>query len=172
MSAQPNLMPLLLTISQAAGEDFNSPGERVLHAAVHAWAEGHVASPGHKLVGDTSEHPMPSPPFPYPHDNCKLKEIIETTSKSFGDGKDAAAITLVAALGWSAGYDEGLECSGCALEGADSAPARAMRAGHMGITFRELGAPKDIFELAESMGITPETALRNLKRIREQEPGS
>jgi hypothetical protein len=166
-SSQPNVLPILVTIHEAAKADgFSNLGERVLHAAVHAWAEGHIAAPNHSLANDPSDKPMPSPPFPSPDGNETLRTVINDAYRGFGDGMDVAAITQAAALGWAAGYDEGATCSGCALGGADHPTSRGMRSGSMEVRFHDPNSPSDIFELAEQMGISPDAALRSLKRMR------
>src|SRR3954447_22242750 len=87
--------------------------------------EGHLAAPGH-VAGDTTEE-MPSPPFP-PRDSPELRAIVAEVMRRFVSGEEPAAAACVAALGWRAGRQAGLDCPAWALENADQALARASRA--------------------------------------------
>lgn len=131
-----NPLPLLLTISETFAEKSPVPSlqERIVHAAVHGWMEGHLAAPGHRLdpayAGD-----MPAAPFPDPHDR-RLGQIIKESVERFGDGEEPAAVAFAAALGWKQGREAGQECTGCAPEGHDHPAARAMRSGAGEVEFR------------------------------------
>src|SRR3954447_24245650 len=83
--------------------------------------EGHLAAPGH-VAGDTTEE-MPSPPFP-PRDSPELRAIVAEVMRRFVSGEEPAAAACVAALGWRAGRQAGLDCSAWALE----TPIRRSRA--------------------------------------------
>lgn len=93
-SLDTNPLPLLLTISETFAEKSPVPSlqERIVHAAVHGWMEGHLAAPGHRLdpayAGD-----MPAAPFPDPHDR-RLGQIIKESVGRFGDGEEPAAVAF------------------------------------------------------------------------------
>jgi len=130
-----NALPLLLTIYGSFTEKpVPTLQQRIVHAAVHGWMEGHLAAPDHQLdpeyVGE-----MPSAPFPDPHDR-RLEQIIKETSERFGDGEEPAAVAFAAALGWKQGRAAGQECPGCALQGHEHPAVRAMRSGEGKVEFR------------------------------------
>jgi hypothetical protein len=60
-----NALPLLLTISETFtdAERDTSLQDRLVHAAVHGWMEGHLSSPGHRLDPDNVSD-MPEPALP------------------------------------------------------------------------------------------------------------
>lgn len=131
-----NALPLLLTIT----ETFSIPSahgasleERIVHAAVHGWMEGHLSAPGHRFdpshVGG-----MPDPPFPDP-DDPQLQQIVEEARRRFREGEEPAAAAFAAALGWQAGRATSGECPGCAPKGYDDPVARALREGRGKIEF-------------------------------------
>jgi hypothetical protein len=133
-----NAMPLLLTISESFTEKPQpSLKERIVHAAVHGWMEGHLAAPNHR-IDPTFTGEMPAAPWPDPTDR-RLKRIIEEATERFDEGEEPAAVAFAAALGWKQGRAAGQECPGCALEGHDDPFVQAMRSGGVTIEFRTLG---------------------------------
>ena len=134
-----NPLPVLLTISETFtdAERDTSLQDRLVHAAVHGWMEGHLSSPGHRLDPDNVSD-MPEPPFPHP-DDPQLRQILEETSRRFREGEEPAAVAFAAALGWQAGRATAGECPGCAPPGHDDPAAKAMREGRGEIRF-ELGS--------------------------------
>jgi hypothetical protein len=124
-----NAAPLLTVINGVfASGEAHDRFEVVLHAAVHGWMEGHVAAPGHRLAAATSDEEMPVPPYPS-RDSEALREILAEAMDRFGDDEEPAVALFAAALGWRAGRQEGLDCTGCALIHADQPIARAIRDG-------------------------------------------
>jgi hypothetical protein len=85
-----------------------------VHAAVHAWYEGHVHA--HIEVGKSvdviplvkGEFP---PPFPASDDEELWHIVDETGARGFMSLD--AALTFAAALAWETGYRRGKECPGC-----------------------------------------------------------
>jgi hypothetical protein len=130
-----NALPLLLVISESFTEKpVPTLGQRIVHAAVHGWMEGHLAAPGHQLDPENVGE-MPAAPFPDPHDR-RLEQIIKEASERFGDGEEPAAVAYAAALGWRQGPEAGQECPGCAPRGHEDPDARAMRSGAGEVEFR------------------------------------
>lgn len=135
MTLELNALPLLLTISETFtdAERDTSLQERLVHATVHGWMEGHLSSPGHRLdrdnVGDIPESPFPNP------DDPQLRHIVDEASRRFRDGEEPAAVAFAAALGWQAGRATAGECPGCAPPGHDDPAAKAMREGRGEIRF-------------------------------------
>jgi hypothetical protein len=130
-----NPLPLLLTISETFtdAERGTSLQDRLVHAAVHGWMEGHLSSPGHRLDRDNVGN-IPNAPFPHP-DDPQLREIVDEASRRFRVGEEPAAVAFAAALGWQAGRATAGECPGCAPAGFDDPVAKAMREGHGEIRF-------------------------------------
>jgi HEPN domain-containing protein len=130
-----NPVPMLLVLAQAA-EIEGDLQSLCMYAAVHAWAEGHLAVPGHPDPTAT-ETPLHVPPFPDPADDGeRLAAVVAVAQERFDDsGSKMAAIVLAAALAWEWGWKQGLECEGCAIEGADSPFSRAMRRGELAVGF-------------------------------------
>jgi hypothetical protein len=135
MHREMNALPLLLTISETftQAEKETALEDRVVHAAVHGWMEGHLSSPGHRL-NPANVGQMPQRPFPAT-DDPQLDQIVEETLSRFREGEEPAAIAFAAALGWQAGRATAGECPGCAPEGHDDPAAMAMREGRGGIRF-------------------------------------
>ncbi|MGH3008549.1 MAG: hypothetical protein ACRDLM_03975 [Gaiellaceae bacterium] len=135
MAADLNALPLLLTISESftGAERGASLEGRLVHAAVHGWMEGHLASPSHRLDPDNVGE-MPDPPFPHP-DDPQLGQIVAEASRRFREGEEPAAVAFAAALGWQAGRATAVECPGCAPTGHDEPAARAMREGRGDVRF-------------------------------------
>jgi len=138
-----NPVPILLALANAV--DVEGDGlARCLHAAVHAWAEGHLAAPGHPEPAAT-DVPLHVPPFPDPaSDGERLEAVLAIARERAEDGgSEVAAMVVAAGLAWELGWQRGLECEGCAVEHADGPFARAMRRGEIGISFAPiLSAPK------------------------------
>jgi len=130
-----NPFPMLVTLHNAYVNPAESVQERCINAAVHGWAEGHLSAAGHPSPSDTDKS-MSSPPFPASEENERLRAIVVEAVDRFQEGQDVAAVTYAAALGWEAGVEEGLVCSGCAVENASHPFARAMRGNGMEIEFR------------------------------------
>jgi HEPN domain-containing protein len=130
-----NLLPLILVLSQASSIEGNLE-DRCLYAAVHCWAEGHLAAAGHPEPLE-SEAELSSPPFPDPEvDGKRLHAItLDATARFGSEGHEVDAISYSAALGWKAGIDAGIRCDGCEIGEASGALARAMRSGEMRIRF-------------------------------------
>jgi hypothetical protein len=91
----------------------------VVHAAVHAWYEGHID--GEAVAGRVQTIPQtlaeqesaaPSPPFPS-RDSDALAAILRETGERFDKSELIAAVGFAAALGWAEGYREGRDCPGC-----------------------------------------------------------
>ena len=130
-----NPIPMLLVLAETAEAEGDLQA-RCLYAAVHAWAEGHLAVPTHPQPADTGT-PLHVPPFPHPQeDGERLATIAAVAREHVHDGgSEIAAMTLAAGLAWEAGWRQGLECDGCAVEGGDSPFSRAMRNGQIRIGF-------------------------------------
>lgn len=111
--------------------------ERCLYAAVHSWAEGHLAAEDHQEPDET-DAPLSSPPFPHPEeDGARLSAIMADAVARFGGkGGGVDAIAYSAALAWHAGVEAGENCDGCEIDQASNAVARAMRRGEMKISFQ------------------------------------
>jgi HEPN domain-containing protein len=132
-----NFAPLFMTLVQAIVMD-GTLEERCLHAAVHSWAEGHLAAPGHPDPNVT-ETPLHVPPFPDPQaDEDRLATVVHTALHRFEEGSEVAVLSIAAALAWEAGWKQGKSCNGCAIEKADSAFGIAMRSGRMWVGFQPL----------------------------------
>jgi HEPN domain-containing protein len=133
-----NPLPLFIVLSEAASMEGDLE-ERCLYAAVHSWAEGHLAAEGHDEPEET-DVPISAPPFPHPEgDGGRLSAIMADSVARFGGkGGGVDAIAYAAALGWHAGLEAGERCDGCAMDQASHAVARAMRRGEMGIQFHPL----------------------------------
>lgn len=130
-----NPIPMLLVLTETAEAEGDLQA-RCLYAAVHAWAEGHLAVPTHPQPADT-EAPLHVPPFPHPQeDGERLAAIVAVAGERVRDGgSEIAAMALAAGLAWEAGWRQGLECDGCAVQGGDSPFSRAMRSGQIRISF-------------------------------------
>jgi HEPN domain-containing protein len=132
-----NPAPLILVLVEASTLDGDLE-DRCLYAAVHAWAEGHLAAPEHPEPSET-ETPLHVPAYPDPQDeDDSLGVIVATALQRFGEGPEVAAIGIAAALAWEAGWKQGQECNGCAIAGAGTPFAKAMRNGRMGMGFQPL----------------------------------
>lgn len=132
-----NPAPLILVLVEASTLDGDLK-DRCLYAAVHAWAEGHLAAPEHPDPDDT-EAPLHVPPYPDPEaDADRLNVIVNTALQRIENCPAVGAISVAAALGWEAGWKQGQKCDGCAIEGAGSPFAQAMRSGRMGMGFQPL----------------------------------
>lgn len=130
-----NPVPMLLVLAHAA-EIEGDLESLCMYAAVHAWAEGHLAVPSHPDPTAT-ETPLHVPPFPDPADDGeRLAAVVAVAQERFDDsGSEMATIVLAAGLAWELGWKQGLECEGCAIEGADSPFSRAMRRGELAVGF-------------------------------------
>jgi hypothetical protein len=130
-----NPVPILLAVANAAGIEDDGQA-RYMHVAVHAWAEGHLAAPGHPEPTAT-DVPLHVPPFPDPAgDGERLAAVVAIARERADDGvSEIAAIVIAAGLAWDLGWQQGLECKGCAIEHADGPFAQAMRRGEIGISF-------------------------------------
>jgi HEPN domain-containing protein len=87
-----NPLPLLRNLDQAASLE-GGIAQRCLYAAVHSWAEGHLAAPGHPDPSDTDEE-LHVPPFPNRDDtDGRLRAIVAEALGRFhgGEGIDAIA---------------------------------------------------------------------------------
>jgi hypothetical protein len=133
-----NPVPMILVLVQASTLD-GSIEDRCVYAAVHCWAEGHLAAPDHVEAGET-DTPLHVPPFPDPEgDAGDLAAIVATAMNRVKEGgPEIAAVSVAAALGWEAGCRQGGDCEGCAIEGASTSFARAMRNGRMNLGFQPL----------------------------------
>jgi hypothetical protein len=132
-----NFAPVFLTLVNAVIED-GTLEERCLHVAVHSWGEGHLAAPDHPEPKET-ETPLHVPPFPDPQaDADRLAVVVNTALDRFEEGAEVAALAIAAALAWEAGWKQGKNCPGCAIEGGNSPFARAMRSGRMWVGFQPL----------------------------------
>jgi hypothetical protein len=133
-----NPLPLFVVLSEAASMEGDLE-ERCLYAAIHSWAEGHLAAEEHREPGET-DAPLSSPPFPHPEeDGGRLSAIMADAVARFGgEGSGVDAIAYAAALGWRAGLEAGKRCDGCEIDQASNAVARAMRRGEMRIRFHPI----------------------------------
>jgi hypothetical protein len=110
-----------------------------LHAAVHAWMEGHVEGEGR--AGTTTSVPiadevMPSPPFPDRNDP-QLAAIAAEVQERFGDAEPVSAVMFAAALAYEAGLAEGASCAGCGASTRMGGQIGAqVRAGRASVTLR------------------------------------
>jgi hypothetical protein len=116
-----------------------------LHAAVHAWMEGHVEGEGR--VGTTSlpgtrrsDDPMPMPPFPR-RDNERLRSIRKEANERFADGEPVAAVLFASGLAYQAGLEEGEQCPGCVVRARPGAltDAARVRTGQLPVTLKAGG---------------------------------
>lgn len=133
-----NPVPMILVLVQASTLD-GSLEDRCVYAAVHCWAEGHLAAPDHVEAGET-DAPLHVPPFPDPEgDADRLAAIVAAAVNLVKEGApEIVAVSVAAALGWEAGCKQGNNCEGCAIEGAGTPFARAMRSGRMNLGFQPL----------------------------------
>jgi hypothetical protein len=112
----------------------DDPRLAALHAAVHAWMEGHVEGEGR--AGTTTgaritDAVMPIPPFPA-RDDPQLAAIAAEVQERFADAELVSAVMFAAALAYEAGLAEGASCPGCGastrMGGQVGAQVRAGRA--------------------------------------------
>jgi len=128
-----NAHPMVVLVLGAVGTSPVPIRERVMHAAVHAWMEGHLSASGHREVGSTTRS-MPSPPFPDTGDE-RLHEIVDETLDRFDPIQIVPAVAYASALAWVAGEQDGERCDGCSLHNGDTDAARAVRNGEVEIRF-------------------------------------
>jgi len=126
---------LVMTIWGAATSDAETLKSAVLHAAVHAWYEGHIEAHtvnGQPAIGDASKltSSLPSPPFP-PPDSEELGEILAEVEDRYDDDVVMGAIAHAAGMAWAAGFRTGEKCRGCSWRGTDPELAAEMRSGRM-----------------------------------------
>jgi HEPN domain-containing protein len=80
-----NPVPMILVLIQASTLD-GSLEDRCVYAAVHCWAEGHLAAPDHVEAGET-DAPLHAPPFPDPEmDADHLAAIVATAVNRVEEG--------------------------------------------------------------------------------------
>jgi hypothetical protein len=137
MPGDPKLVPMLHVLRQALSFD-DEPPKKCLYVAVHCWAEGHLAAPGHPEPEET-EAPLPSPPYPDPADpSGQLHAIVDEALARFDGDQEVDLLTFTAALAWQAGIEEGAACEGCAVAGASDPVIRAARKGELVIALHPL----------------------------------
>lgn len=137
LPGDPKLVPMLYVLRQALSID-NEPKVKCLFAAIHCWAEGHLAAPDHPEPEETEEA-LRSPPYPDPADeDGRLSAIIGEALARFDGAQEVDLLAYVAALAWQAGGEEGAACPGCAAGGANDPAIRAMRNGELAIALHPL----------------------------------
>ena len=129
---------LVLSIWNAQKEQ-DEQESRIVHAAVHAWYEGHIHA--HVEVGRKVEIEPPRddfpPPFPAGDDEAFWEVVDATKAKPFTSLD--ASLAFAAALAWEGGYRRGKDCPGCHAFGTRDAEYSAkLRQGGVRIT---IGAP-------------------------------
>jgi hypothetical protein len=137
LPGNPKLVPMLHVLRQALAL-VDEPEKKCLFVAVHCWAEGHLAAPGHPEPDET-EVPFPTPPYPDPADpSGRLNAIVDEALTRFDDTHEIDLLTFTAALAWRAGIEEGADCQGCAVAGASDPVIRAARSGELAIALHPL----------------------------------
>jgi hypothetical protein len=103
--------PLFVTVSEALREDYDWQ-TLVLHGAVHAWMEGHVATcRGPARSEEDEDERMPSPPFPDPGD-VALRELVAETIACHSERTLTAAVFEACGRAFVLGAHEGEACTG------------------------------------------------------------
>ena len=137
LPGNPKLVPMLYVLRQALAL-VDELEKKCLFVAVHCWAEGHLAAPEHPEP-DEAEAPLPSPPYPDPADpSGDLSAIVDEALTRFDDTHEIDLLTFTAALAWRAGIEEGADCEGCAVAGANDPVIRAARNGKLAIALHPL----------------------------------